>query len=734
MKKILSSAIFAAVLLCGASCAKDRGGIMENPGDAAVTFRSVTPHMATKTVLGDEEGTRSIIWSENDSVSIHYGTAENAFRTTKVGQDGEISVKIPASDEFYAIYPHTAAGRMTAEGFRITVPAVQDGSFSNGCIMAAYSDSTRLLRFQTAVSMLAIDVEDPEITEITIRANDGAPVAGEALLTFDRETGAIGTVMTGAVTIDEITLEINGAGRYYAGILPRAELARGIGFNIFKNGRSSGVLSVTPIASETTQIVNVGAPEKHLLPEGDIFIRQNGTGNGESWTSAGGPELLKRLLNTAGGMDGVTVGWRLSGKKIYIAEGTYELSREGDPLTVSGTKDTIRIVGGFPDGSAGKETDRYAPDACKTVFKAASGSRIMNIRGEKLLLKGIVFSDASGSLNGGAIACEDKNAEVFMQDCTVSGNTVSGHGAGLYITGGTFRLDGCTLSGNTGTGTLSSSKKESEETFNASRGGAIYAEGPDAMLYINRCAFRANVAYAAPDIQLRRGASAFVYRTYFLSSAAMAPDNVGEVYPGRSVDADAMPSGTRGKLCMCDCTISRTSSLYSGNGGLPLVAASDYFCLLVQNTLVDGAVALVRNNNNRLSAKDPDLVWIISNLLVNSSFNAINLAKTSAQHGFYNMLDAGKNSYAVLAETDTRIAETEFASLDFDSADGIYRWSTDKQVNRPSENTVSDLVKDSCAGFHDWLGTLCAAPFGTDLLGTRRNAGATMPGSWDAGM
>lgn len=736
MKKIYLFTILAAFL--AVSCAKEMpGNDPEFSGEEVLlSFKTTTPGVtAEKTILGDETGTRTISWAPKDSVKIYYGTTATAYKEAEVENNGDINLKVSTASKFYAVYPNTAEARMQSNGFDVTIPVTQNGEFSKACLMAAYAGADRLLRFQVAVSMLTIEVTDPAVTKIVIRANDGTPIAGTTRLAFSTETGEITTVTNQSNVSKEITLNVSGVGKYYVGILPNVNLACGIGFNVFKGEKAYGTLSGTPLQGSNSAIVNIGAVDTRLLPEGDLYIKANGSGNGSSWTEAAGPATLKNIVGVKNGFDGVTSGWRLAGKTVYVAKGEYELGTSGNPFLVSGSPDTLRIIGGFYEGSAGKDLDKYDPEQYPTVFTAPAEDRIMKVSGSgALIIKGITFSGASNDENGAAIFCDAPDVNVLMEDCFVSNNITSKNGAGIYVSAGTFKFDRCSFSGNKATTSAPSSTSETADSKAASRGGAILAVGTSSKLFFNECSFRSNIAFAGADIQLQNGADAFVYRSSFLSSVATAL-SYHSVYPGRSVDADAMASGTSGKICMCNCTITKTSSAYTGNGGLPLVSPTDYFCMMVENTLHDGAIASLRNNNSRLSVKDANLVWVIANLFVNSSGNAINLASSSNQHGFYNIMEKGKNSYATLAETDSQAAESDFSSMKLDSNNGIYRWSLEsKPFNKPTRTQISDLVKDNCLEFHNWLTSLNDNPFGIDQLGTVRNPGSVYPGSWDPGM
>lgn len=752
MKKIYSLFAIVATLLLPSACTKDGGfaAVEEN-----MTFHATIADNSLKTTLVADTtitGHNNIYWDEDDSVKIIYSTSSTGFKTAAIEEGGEINVKVYSSSNFFAVYPHTATGKIVSTSTvtgAVTVPVEQNGSFEEACMMVAWATNERILRFHKAVSVISIDVEDPEITGIVIRANDSTPLAGQAEFTFDKTTGEITKIVHNKACTPEITLNVSGPGKYYVGVLPNADLKAGIGCKVIKGEKSSAALSRAPLELKTNELMSIGKVEDYVLPDGDIFIKASGFGKGTSWSDAGGLSLLNSLLDSRVSeditLDGVTMSWILEGKTIFVAQGTYNFTgADMLPLSVTCGKSGLRVYGGYSEGSIGKDTTMYDPALYPTKFTSDEGVRIMEVGGTDgglMEFRGISFCDAFTSCDGAAVAVQTK-AELKLTDCTFEQNTTTKNGAGLYVSGGSVRLNGCSFAQNQGTSTIDGSKEESDAYhYNTSHGGAVFATAKDnaVNLYLDHCTFRNNLAFVGPDIELRYGANAYAYDSAFISGIAQAT-NYFSIYPGRSINVDAMPSGKTGKLCMCNCTLTKSASGYTTNGGLPVITATNYFLMLVNCTVHDPAVASVRNNNqsNRTST-DPDLVWLIANLIYNESSNgnAINLHKDSNQHGYYNMLRSGKNGYAELAPTDTKILESEYTAMKFSSDKGYYTWSVDESVTtvkKPTKAFIDDAVSTNCADFRAWLYTVSEDPFGLDQIGTLRNFSAEYPGSWDKGI
>lgn len=751
MKKIFAYVAFPVLaMLMFSSCGKEESESVgkEYSDEVEVHLIATTPSVATRTVLGDESGHRSISWGKEDTVKVIYGSSATAFKVVPVAENGEINVRVAASSykNFFAVYPGTATAKMISTSvFSVTVPAEQDGTFGNNCMMAAYANEERLLRFHNASSTVVIDVVSDEVTKVVLRANDGTPIVGSSELTFDRESGEITGIKHGGDCSGELTVNVCGAGRYYAALLPDVDLKAGIGFNVFKGEKAAGSLSRTPLSLKTTELRVIGSVDDKLLPEGDVFIKATGTGKGTSWADAAGPDLLNKLIDVRVSadvlFDGTTTAWRLAGRKIYIAKGTYNLNSDGMSLAIGCGHSNMEIVGGFYEGSTGKDLSQYDPKSNPTVFTSQADLRIVDLVGDaggELTLKGITFKGADTKSNGAAVAVDSPGLKVNLVDCIFTQNQTTAHGAGLYVTGGDIHLSGCTFNQNLGTTTLANSTSETSAYHNqASHGAGIYASGSATNIFLDRCEFRSNIAFSGTDIELRGGADAFIYRSIFIGSVAQAGSYFG-VYPGRSINADAVAGGAVGRLCMHNCTISKTSSTYSSNGGLPLVAPTNYYCLIANCSLVDNAVASVRNNlNSDRPSPGADALWLVANLFVNSSGNAVNQNSKYTQHGFYNIMEKGKNGYATLAETDSPIAEKDFASMKFNSEKGYYSWTIDESahpVKKPTRAFVQETVTSTCPEFDEWLSTLCESPYGIDQLGTTRNPGAITPGAWDKGL
>lgn len=749
MKKIFTYILVASSALLLASCTKEFAKEIGNTQEGELlTFYVKAPEYTVKTTLGTETGHKSVTWDEGDSVKVVYGTTAATSSLARIDTNGVINIRVAPGTvtAFYATYPHTVASSLKAAAgpYVVTIPAEQDGDFASANIMAAFANADRVFRFYNACSLIGFKVDDPQIEKVVIRANDGTPIAGPAELTFDKDSCDITAINYGTSCTKEITVNCDGTGIYYAALLPGVNLGAGLGFRFIKGGQPmAGVLSRTPVELKASELLEIGNIESRIGVKGDLYVKANGAGTGASWNDAAGPSTLYKMLSSRSGetlFDGVTTSWKLNGRNIYLAEGTYDFKDTlGLALAVASGK--LLIQGGFPESAIGKDLSGYDPAKCPTVITAGDKIRVLNICGGDadgvIEFKGLTFSGANIEGNGGGILIETPDSLTF-EDCTISSNTVTGHGGGIAAFGGKLYFKNCTLTLNKATTTVPASTSETQASLNASHGGALYLDGP-VKCYINKCKFSNNASFVSADLEVRRGADAYIYSTSFIGAVAQA-GSYFSVYPGRSINADAMyttDGGAVGCLAMYNCTVTKTSSAYSSSGGLPQVAPTNYRALVASCTLHDPAVANLRNNNHSSRptvADQADLIWLINTQLINSNGNGINLAASSNQHGFYNLLEKGKNSYETLAETDTSIKESDYSPIEFYPDDNCYKWTLSLAYQKITRTIMSDLISTKFPGFHAWLQTLNDNPYGLDQLGTTRNPGAFYPGAWDAGM
>ncbi len=227
---------------------------------------------ATKTEI-KEDG--SVLWSVGDKMTFIYdvdgttGTAvSEALTAADIKENGSatITVKVPAAfseTEFSgtrrlsAVYPSETAAVFEGEELKITVPEVQDGTFAHASISSAVWSGSNSLVFKNVCGLLQVETKDADAAKFVLTTGETAVA----------------------------TLNIKGAGTYYAAVLPttldgfKAEITNAEGETIAR--KSTG----------NTLEIKAG----HIIPLGVIngfddrfYVTVSGKGakDGSGWDNA----------------------------------------------------------------------------------------------------------------------------------------------------------------------------------------------------------------------------------------------------------------------------------------------------------------------------------------------------------------------------------------------------------------------------------------------------------------
>jgi hypothetical protein len=155
--------------------------------------------------------------------------------------------------------------------------------------------------------------------------------------------------------------------------------------------------------------------------------------------------------NTATGADDITFDPALTGQTIALASALPTIT---DTLTITGPGQTALTV----KGAAGNRVFQVGAGVTATITDlivtggspGANGGGILN--NGTLTLQRVTVSGnrTTGGSNGGGIASSGAGASLMAQDCTVSGNTAAGSGAGIFNdTGTTATITDTVITGNT---------------------------------------------------------------------------------------------------------------------------------------------------------------------------------------------------------------------------------------------------------------------------------------------
>lgn len=699
-----------------------------------MTFESALPvGIQVRTTLGDEEGHKSVSWSEDDKVRVFYG-ADHADGDVSVA-DGSISVSVGASETYGAVYP-LLEGSVDGSSVSVVIPAVQDGTFASANVMAALTDaSARRFSFRNVAGILSFDVTSDDLTKVVIRSNDGCPVAGRQTLVFG-EDGNVSDVEYAEDAVPEITVSLNGKGTYYAAVMMNVDMKVGFGMRFYKGDEPlSGVLSRTPVVMTPDLLQHIGNPEIRISG-GDYYIRAGASGSGTSWSDAGGEELLYSLLGGSQSddavMDGVTLGWRLHGKTIHVAAGLYNIGKNTGTVRlkdISGLEFSLK--GGYPANVSSEDAE---PDAGVNETRlTVDGGSILdfeNLTDADIRIDGIFFFGGNSKTDGGAVDC-DITGTLKFTGCTFRENRSDLGGGAVNVTSGNVHFTNCLFDQNTA-GDMNLIDVVSKTGWKVECcGGAFKASGDDSQAYFDNCTFKNNMAHATADIYLLSGATAYANKSVFYGSAVGQYKNE-TYYHASSVTAEEGADNVQSVFCVNNSTFTGASSNYAQ--GLPTVNALSSRVLICNTTIVNKGINLVLCRKKTKQAAE---LHAHNNMLLNLTEDqpSINLNAPYAKNGYMNVVCVEKNNWK-LDENDIQFSYSDFTMDVWDWNKGYLTWTLNEGKEWPAEmavqTTLSEKVAAAMPDFDTWLRTVDTDPYGTDQSGASRNPGRMTPGAWES--
>lgn len=178
----------------------------------------------TKTVLDES---RNVKWSSGDVVTI-YGGAESAPADAVISDDGysaSLTVVLPETEVYYAVYPAIAAKGCTDGRLKLELPAKQTavaGSFDKNAALAVARSEARNFSFKNVCGLLAFKVAEEGVTSVAISSLGDEPLAGAAEVVFAED----GTPEVTATDATAKTVTVSGTFErdktYYAAVYSSA--------------------------------------------------------------------------------------------------------------------------------------------------------------------------------------------------------------------------------------------------------------------------------------------------------------------------------------------------------------------------------------------------------------------------------------------------------------------------------------------------------------------------------
>lgn len=370
-------------------------------------------NVSTKTEIKDN-GT--VLWSVGDKVSVFYevngetGSSESeALVAENIKADGSasITVKVPAAftlEQFEgtrslsAVYPFDASAAYVDGKINVSAPKVQDGTFAHASLSVAEWTGSNSLTFENQCGLLRIEAEDAAVSKITLKSADA----------------------------DVVTLNVSGAGTYYAAVAPSTLE----GFSVVLTDAEGEELAKK--VSAKSLVVEKG----HVLPLGKVVgfddrfyvsAEAKGRKDGSNWDNAAGLTELKALLAKGAVMN------------VYMSAGTYSVTTA---LVSEADGADFSVYGGYSADAKGASLKARDAKANVTIFDGGGKSQIWLTQKGNVLFDGLTFQKGfSAKDNGGALVFNGTGVTGNVVDCVFEGNKVTdGTNGTQYLSGGAIHV------------------------------------------------------------------------------------------------------------------------------------------------------------------------------------------------------------------------------------------------------------------------------------------------------
>lgn len=413
---------------------------------------------STKTEI-KEDGT--VLWSVGDKVSVFYevngetGNSESeALTAENIKADGSasITVKVPTAftlaqfegtRSLSAVYPFDAAATFVDGEINVSAPKVQDGTFAHASLSVAEWTGSNSLTFENQCGLLRIEAVDAAVSKITLKSADA----------------------------DVVTLNVSGAGTYYAAVAPSTLE----GFSVVLTNAEGEELAKKVTAKSL--VVEKG----HVLPLGKVVgfddrfyvsAEAKGRKDGSNWDNAAGLAELKALLAKGSVMN------------VYMSAGTYSVT---DALVSEADGADFSVYGGYPADAKGAILKARDAKANATIFDGGGKSQIWLTKKGNVLFDGLTFQNGfSGTDNGGALVFNGTGVTGKVVDCVFNGNKVTDgsngtsglSGGAIHVGEANVTVANCSFSKNYGR-----------------NGGSLYSNNAEAELTVKGCTFTEDYTY-----------------------------------------------------------------------------------------------------------------------------------------------------------------------------------------------------------------------------------------------
>ena len=556
MKKLFLS--LSAALLVLAACQEEIAPVTDNTTDEVILKDypvemnfTATTEMGTKTTLS---GT-TVAWEAGDQIKVLWEGGSNVAETEEGGAKANFSTRVDEGvTEFWAAYPYSETTVLEGGKLVVTIPSEQNGVFA-GANYAVAKTSESSLEFKHLVGLVEVSTSLENASRITIKGAENDVLAGVITVSgFSAETGLPEYEVTEGA--EEVVLTVDGAGTYYAALLPTASLKC---LSVCVETTDVGTvtteyaLSANALSMERAKIVALGNIDSRLGKNYFVTSTATGSGDGKTWetaftyqqmadfVAANRPEVsgvsgtntdisatasseFKPTTDMTGEeyrtLHNTVHASELDGATFHIAKGTYTSSaylRISFPERGSAVKMTF--LGGYPENAKGTDLSGRDPETNITTISGEQKRRLFFVRYySDITFDGIVLADGWVSTNGGALLFnESRTSSVTFNNCDFVNNRSTGSAYGGAICcskeaeAGVLVFNGCKFSKNN----------------SASTGGVIYAKNNTGSISFTDCEFTENTSVDNGGVAWLNPVTSATFTGCTFTSNGVTGNNVG---------------------------------------------------------------------------------------------------------------------------------------------------------------------------------------------------------------
>ena len=435
MKKFAYIIIAAGVAAAAVSCAKELVDKNGSDGTGMVTFTATTAQTKTDIIGGHT------VWSLDDRIKVFYGndSAEAKLKTGENTPTATFEAAVPASTDYYAVYPAAVASSMTgADKLSVTIPQAQAGNFGHSHIAVA-KGVNKAFAFSNVNSFLKITLPEAGYKRIVVESPAGKPLSGSISIDLQSGSPVVSPGSDGNPSVEISSSAGFPAGDVFISILPGITHDKGLLLKYYDSELKGSYYLDKEIVTEISTIHSFG----EFGITGDFFVSPDGAGNKMGITAANAMDLtaFKAFMTRPEDADKASAWAKaFDGATIHLAAGAYDFQ---DSLLVA-----------FPGVDAPINVSFVGDNA---VIAGNEAHRLLNVgENANASFKNITFE------NG--ISFKSRNSPIVINE------------------GATASFEGCTFSKN-------ANKKADGSGY--STGGCIYAD-EGTTLYFDKCEFTYN--------------------------------------------------------------------------------------------------------------------------------------------------------------------------------------------------------------------------------------------------